>query len=143
MNKSIFRASAAAAVAVAILAPLSAAAQEDPGVAPAPEPPLRDPTGPSQRAGPPVATDARDAAPPAEIAPPRMPVVVLRALVVAKGRPGVALVEIDSVTYRVELGAQVSTRTESVAPVTFEVTALTADEVRLTTSPGGRVVVLR
>lgn len=62
------------------------------------------------------------------------PNVLLRALVILKGKAGSALLEIDGRLHRVESGQSVGT---------FRVTSLTTEGVKLEATPSGQVVVLR
>jgi len=123
---SLARALSGAALSVAVLSALSVThAQES-----APARPLRDPTD--------QGVDGARAA----LAQP-LPALTLRGLVVAKGRPGAALIESGGLLFRVEEGASFTPPAPGGGAVSFEALAVSRTGVRLETSAPRRVVILR
>lgn len=72
-----------------------------------------------------------------------LPACTLRALVVARGRPGVALIESGGVLHRAELGAVLRIEVGPSRVQELRVAGLTRDEVRLEGVANGQVLVLR
>jgi hypothetical protein len=72
-----------------------------------------------------------------------LPGLVLRGLVIARGRPGAALVEADGALLRAEADAVLHVPLASGGFHAVRVVALTHDEVRLESLATGAVVVLR
>jgi hypothetical protein len=94
------------------------------------DPPLRDPTEQDARQGPGV---------PAGVAPvvAPLPAIALKGLVIARGKPGVALLEMEGRLWRVRPGSIITAGRRE-----LKVVAIKASEVRIE-SAGGEPIVLR
>jgi hypothetical protein len=103
------------------------------------EPPLRDPTETARPAPDAPGAGIQTPAP----APVRRPAIALKALVIARGRPGVAIVDVDGALHRVGQGDRISVGAADGSRVVLHVTALTKDEVRIEIAALGETVVLR
>lgn len=75
--------------------------------------------------------------------PSRLPTLVLRALVVARGKPGVAIVELDGKLHRVGAGDVFAASAERGQQIELRVVSLTRDEVRIEARELGQTVTLR
>lgn len=112
--------------------PLHQQPQRDPT---AQDPLIRDALG-GQPNSPPVAAQPNPSR-------PRVPQVTLKALVVAAGREGTAIIECGEALYTIHAGATLAAWSNPTLPVDMRVLKISADEVRLEVASSGEVLILR
>jgi hypothetical protein len=74
---------------------------------------------------------------------PRAPQVTLKALVVAAGREGTAIIQCGDALYTIHAGATIAAWSTPSMPVDLRVLRISADEVRLEVASSGEVLILR
>ena len=105
---------------------------------------LRDPTEPDASLKPPVTPGlGSKKAGAGPVPPPTMPSIALKGLIIVKGKPGRAMIEVNRELHVVSEGDSITMTRESQQKLTFSVVSLTKDDVRIEAKELKETVILR